>query len=365
MLVILWGGASVAGFETSTEASRVRSLVGFAVAAKARLYPRLTARENLNFFAGLEGVPRSERPSRIDATLRQIGLEEATDTLVMKFSTGMFQRLRIARALVKRPSVLLLDEPSRSLDPQASTDLCVSFVNLRVCDAVLLTSHNLDEVLGVASSIGSEDVGRLLAEHALSQVVPHADLRRFYFDAVGDPTAELQGSAANLATVFDCAALIFKADFLTTIRYRNAMVGTVMGVLFQVATYLSRAIGPGSRPDGVPTFAFLLIGIGISGYLRTAPLTVLCARSAKRRLAGHLRFRCPPSTPGTLVLLMGISSSLAQLLELGLYMIFGLALSGFRLDQANISGAVAIFALSLLVTVAIGLLCASVQTQKK
>ena len=71
-------------------------LVGFAVANERTFYPRLTARENLNFFAGLEGVSRSERPSRIDSTLRQIGLEEAADTLVMKFSTGMFQRLGIA-----------------------------------------------------------------------------------------------------------------------------------------------------------------------------------------------------------------------------------------------------------------------------
>jgi ABC-2 type transport system permease protein len=172
----------------------------------------------------------------------------------------------------------------------------------------------------------------------------------------------------NIATIFDCAGLIFKADFLTTIRYRNAMVGTVIGVLFQVATYyyLSRAIGPGFRPDGVPAFAFLLIGIGISGYLHSA--TYSFVRSVREaQSSGTFEILMSSSTPGTLVLmLMGISSSLAQLLELGLYMFFGLALSGFRLDQANIAGALAIFALSLLVTVAIGLLCASVQiaTQK-
>jgi ABC-2 type transport system permease protein len=172
----------------------------------------------------------------------------------------------------------------------------------------------------------------------------------------------------NLATIFDCAGLIFKADFLTTIRYRNAIVGTVVGVLFQVATYyyLSRAIGPGFRPDGVPAFAFLLIGIGISGYLHSATYSfVRAVREAQTN--GTFEILMSSSTPGTLVLLlMGISSSFAQLLELGLYIIFGFALSGFSLDQANPLGAVAVFALSLLVTVAIGLICASVQiaTQK-
>jgi ABC-2 type transport system permease protein len=172
----------------------------------------------------------------------------------------------------------------------------------------------------------------------------------------------------NLTTIFDCAGLILKADFLTTIRYRNAMVGSIMGVFFQVATYyyLSRAIGPGFRPDGVPAFAFLLIGIGISGYLHSATYSfVRAVREAQS--SGTFEILMSSSTPGTLVLLlMGISSSLAQLLELGLYLVFGLALSGFRFDQANIPGAAAIFALSLLVTVAIGLICASVQitTQK-
>lgn len=191
------GRVSVAGLRTSTDASRVRSLVGFAVANERTFYPRLTARENLNFFAGLEGVSRRERPFRVDEALRQIGLEEAADTLVMKFSTGMFQRLGIARALVKRPSVLLLDEPSRSLDPQASTDLLrIIRESAQSGSTVVLTSHNLDEVLGVASRIGILKRGHLLAEHTLGPKASHAELRRFYFEAVGDPTAELQGSAS-------------------------------------------------------------------------------------------------------------------------------------------------------------------------
>jgi ABC-2 type transport system ATP-binding protein len=191
------GSVSVAGYSTSTDASQVRSLVGFAVANERTFYPRLTARENLNFFAGLEGVSRHERPSKIEATLRQIGLEEAADTLVMKFSTGMFQRLGIARALVKRPAVLLLDEPSRSLDPQASTDLLrIIRDSAQAGSTVVLTSHNLDEVLGVASRVGILKRGHLLAEHTLGPKSSHSDLRRFYFDAVGEPAAELQGSAS-------------------------------------------------------------------------------------------------------------------------------------------------------------------------
>src|SRR5215469_13172654 len=111
------GRILVQGADTTTNADLVRERVGFAVATERSFFPRLSARENLDFFAALDDITRKVRTERIDELLTRTGLLDAGDTLVMKFSSGMYQRLGIARALIHRPSIVLLDEPTRSLDP--------------------------------------------------------------------------------------------------------------------------------------------------------------------------------------------------------------------------------------------------------
>src|SRR5262249_39936746 len=109
------GRVTVAGFETRSSGQAVRRRVGFALASERSFFPRLSARENLEFFAALEDISRNECRASTEQALVEVGLLDAAEKLVMKFSSGMHQRLGIARALLKRPHVLLLDEPSRSL----------------------------------------------------------------------------------------------------------------------------------------------------------------------------------------------------------------------------------------------------------
>ena len=104
MLLADAGSVRVGGFDPRREAGEVRRQVGFAVAAERSFFPRLSARENLEFFAALDEVSRGERAQRIQQVLRDTGLEEKADTLVMKFSSGMYQRLGIARALAFPPT---------------------------------------------------------------------------------------------------------------------------------------------------------------------------------------------------------------------------------------------------------------------
>src|SRR5439155_379400 len=99
------GRVLIEGADTCLRAGTVRKHVGFAVANERSFFPRLSARENLDFFASLENVPAKIRPVRIQAMLERTGLQDAANTLVMKFSSGMYQRLGIARALIKQPSV--------------------------------------------------------------------------------------------------------------------------------------------------------------------------------------------------------------------------------------------------------------------
>ena len=176
------GSVRVGGFDTRRDAGAVRRQVGIAVAAERSFFPRLSARENLEFFAALDNVPRGERAQRIDEVLRDTGLEEKADTLVMKFSSGMYQRLGIARALVKRPGVLLLDEPTRSLDAATTAHFWATILALAGQQTtILLATHNFAEAAAVADRLIVLDRGELLANRALSEGESAEALRAFYF----------------------------------------------------------------------------------------------------------------------------------------------------------------------------------------
>jgi ABC-2 type transport system ATP-binding protein len=169
MLLADGGAVRVGGFEARRDGSRVRRQVGIAVAAERSFFPRLSARENLDFFGALDEVPRGERAGRIEEVLRDTGLEEQSDTLVMKFSSGMYQRLGLARALVKRPRVLLLDEPTRSLDAAATAHFWTTVRALaRRNTTVFLATHNFAEAAAVASRVLLLHRGELLADRPLA-----------------------------------------------------------------------------------------------------------------------------------------------------------------------------------------------------
>ncbi|MGH9602098.1 MAG: ABC transporter ATP-binding protein, partial [Terriglobales bacterium] len=179
------GQILVNGFDTRGRGAEVRGRIGFAVASERSFYPRLTARENLDLFAGLDDVPRSHRPQRVESVLETTGLSDAGDTLAMKFSSGMFQRLGIARALLKQPSVLLLDEPTRSLDPGGAMHLWQTVREAASAGAtVLLATHNFDEAVSVGHRVAVLCQGRLVELRALRPGTSVADLRELYFRQV-------------------------------------------------------------------------------------------------------------------------------------------------------------------------------------
>ena len=187
------GSVRVGGFDARHDSGQVRRQVGIAVAAERSFFARLSARENLEFFATLDEVPRAERPQRIQQVLRDTGLEEQTDTLVMKFSSGMYQRLGIARALVKRPSVLLLDEPTRSLDAATTAHFWGTIRALaQQQTTVLLATHNFAEAAAVADRLLLLHRGELLADRALGDGESADALRSFYFSLTGEIDESLE-----------------------------------------------------------------------------------------------------------------------------------------------------------------------------
>jgi ABC-2 type transport system ATP-binding protein len=167
------GRVIVNGADSLRQGARVRRQVGLTVAAERSFVARLTARENLDFFAALDDVPRRSRAERIDHVLERTVLSDVADMLTMKFSAGMYQRLAIARALLKDPAVLLLDEPTRSLDATSASDLCAIVRELRRRgQSVVVATHNFDEAAALGDYVAVLDQGRL----AVFQKIRSADV---------------------------------------------------------------------------------------------------------------------------------------------------------------------------------------------
>jgi ABC-2 type transport system ATP-binding protein len=174
------GNVIVNGADTRLHAQTVRKQVGFALASERSFFPRLTVRENLMFFATLEDVPWRQRATRADEVLREVGLESHAAKQVMKLSTGMYQRLGIARALIKSPRVLLLDEPSRSLDPAAASQLWELVRDLSGTGmTVVLASHNFAEASAVSDRVAILQNGELLGFRNAANISVEA-LQRYY-----------------------------------------------------------------------------------------------------------------------------------------------------------------------------------------
>ncbi len=142
-----------------------RGTLGYSGAAGHGFYARMSARWNLEFFAVLDDVPRREARRRAAEWLDVVGLGQAMSVNVETYSDGMRQRLGLARALIGDPSVLLLDEPTRSVDPAFRQTLHA--VLRRWCDgrrAILMVTHSMDEAEALCDRVCALEHGRVVWE---------------------------------------------------------------------------------------------------------------------------------------------------------------------------------------------------------
>src|SRR5213596_2089246 len=159
------GTARVAGYDVVTEGQHVRAAIGAAL-QEAALDPLLTGREHLRLQASLQALPRGVRNQRADELIARVGLTHAADRKVRGYSGGMKRRLDLAMALVHRPSVLFLDEPTTGLDVQSRTALWDEVARLAREDGVtvFLTTQYLEEADLLADRVGIIDHGQIVAE---------------------------------------------------------------------------------------------------------------------------------------------------------------------------------------------------------
>lgn len=187
------GSVLVNGMDTVSDSRFVHKIVAHAVGVDRSFFPRLTVEENLIFFSAFDDVPRSARKSEVERVLAATGIKNFRDTLAMKLSSGTYQRLGIARALLKQPAVLLLDEPTRSLDP-AAVELFWPLVREIAASgvSVIVASHNFQEAVGVGDSVAVLFEGVVVANKLFRKDQTVEELREFYFELTGsDRSVEL------------------------------------------------------------------------------------------------------------------------------------------------------------------------------
>ena len=209
------GSARVAGYDVVREGAKVRGAIGAAL-QEAALDLLLTGREHMRLQTAMHGLPRAERAARGEELLERVGLVEAADRRVGGYSGGMKRRLDLALALVHRPRILFLDEPTTGLDIQSRTALWDEVSRLAAEDGVtvFLTTQYLEEADVLADRVGIIDHGRIVAEGSPAQlkseigrpsveIVPQDSGRREALAAVlarfGEPTgASPKGVAVRL-----------------------------------------------------------------------------------------------------------------------------------------------------------------------
>lgn len=181
------GTARVAGFDIRTQSEQVRSNVGFLSTATA-LYGRLTARETVEYFGRLNGLDGDRLRQRVDQLFALLGIDEFAERRCDRLSTGMKQKVSIARTLVHDPPVMIFDEPTLGLDVMAARTI-VGFI--RDCRArgktLIFSSHAMGEVQKLCDLIGIIHNGRLLAEGTLADLrerTGQADLEEIFVRTV-------------------------------------------------------------------------------------------------------------------------------------------------------------------------------------
>ncbi len=164
------GQVSINGYNPVKDPLLVKASIGV-IPQEIALYDELTARQNLHFWAGLYNISPAEIRRRADAALERIGLKDRADQPLHTFSGGMKRRINIAAAILHRPVILFMDEPTVGIDPQSRIHIYELIDELhREGMTILYTTHYMEEAEKLCDRIGIMDLGLLVAEGSLRQL---------------------------------------------------------------------------------------------------------------------------------------------------------------------------------------------------
>ena len=183
------GGATVAGFDLVTQPEQVRRSIGF-VSGTTGLYGRLTPRETVRFFGSLYGLSGDWLDKRVEQVLRQFAVTEYADRPNDRLSTGMKQRVGLARAVVHDPPVVILDEPTSGLDPVVTRAVEEAIAAIAAAGrCVILSTHMMSQAEDLCARIGVIGRGRVLGDGTIADLCAATNtdnLRQAFFALVDE-----------------------------------------------------------------------------------------------------------------------------------------------------------------------------------
>ncbi len=200
------GTARVMGADVVAESEQVRRQIGVVLMGERSVYWKLTGRENLEYFAALYHVPAAIARQRIATLLEEVELTARADDLVERYSTGMRQRLALVKAMVHDPPLLLLDEPTTGLDPQAARNIRERIRQLHRNEGktIILTTHYMEEADQLCERVGIIDNGRIIAldsPQALKRSLSRGPILRLELDGSADAVAPALQSLPGIRQV--------------------------------------------------------------------------------------------------------------------------------------------------------------------
>jgi len=179
------GTAYINGYDITKDGQKVKASIGLVTSEQNSFYYSLTGRQNLNFFASFHGLTFLETKKKIDELASLLDIEEYLEIMFKEYSSGIRQRLSIARSLLNNPDILLIDEPTKSLDFVNANNLRLFIkeeLSRKLGKTIVFTTHNLQEAEQLADRIAIMDKGKVKASGAIQELC----------QKIGKPQARLE-----------------------------------------------------------------------------------------------------------------------------------------------------------------------------
>ncbi len=194
------GSAFVNGYDVTMDGKQIRRTIGYVISEERSFFWRLTGRQNLKFFARLNNIPAKEVDQRIKEVVDLTGLENDVDNTFQDYSTGMKQKLAVARGMLTDPQILLMDEPTRSLDPVSAHNLKRFIKEVIIGErkkTVIIATNNMQEAEELCNQIAIINKGKLIICESLKEI-------RKTFNGKDKYVLKLRGSFEYLKEKLHC-----------------------------------------------------------------------------------------------------------------------------------------------------------------